>query len=162
MEGPWLMYREGIYYLFYSANSYKGPNYRMNVATSTNVTGPYEKYEIPVVQTDWDRCKGQHYIMFELHTFPDITRGLTARLRARGTAAWWWTGPGPGGWCTTAGGEARVSSQYVITHLVNRYGREGGRRMLLDRLEWHGLPGLVTYPRVEGAVPSDQEREDPI
>ena len=49
------MYREGIYYLFYSANSYKGPNYRMNVATSTNVTGPYEKYEIPVVQTDRDR-----------------------------------------------------------------------------------------------------------
>ena len=55
VEGPWPMYREGIYYLFYSANSYKGPNYRMNVATSTNVTGPYEKYEIPVVQTDWDR-----------------------------------------------------------------------------------------------------------
>lgn len=34
--------------------------------------------------------------------------------------------------------------------------------MLLDRLEWHGLPGLVTFPRVAGAVPSDQEREDPI
>ena len=57
VEGPWLMYREGVYYLFYSANSYKGPNYRMNVATSRNVTGPYEKYEIPVVQTDWDRCQ---------------------------------------------------------------------------------------------------------
>ena len=51
------MYKEGVYYLFYSANSYKGPNYRMSVATSTNVTGPYEKYEIPVVQTDWDRLE---------------------------------------------------------------------------------------------------------
>ena len=49
------MYKEGVYYLFYSANSYNGPNYRMSVATSTIVTGPYEKYEIPVVQTDWDR-----------------------------------------------------------------------------------------------------------
>ena len=50
----------------------------------------------------------------------------------------------------------------MMSSLVTRWGREGGRRMLLDRLEWHGLPGLVTYPRVAGAVPSDQEREDPI
>ena len=50
----------------------------------------------------------------------------------------------------------------MMSSLVTRYGREGGRRMLLDRLEWHGLPGLVTYPRVSGAVPSDQEREDPV
>ena len=55
VEGPWLMHRAGTYYLFYSANSYKGPEYRLNVATSSAVAGPYTKVEVPVVQTDWAR-----------------------------------------------------------------------------------------------------------
>ena len=49
------MHRAGTYYLFYSANSYKGPEYRLNVATSSAVAGPYTKVEVPVVQTDWAR-----------------------------------------------------------------------------------------------------------
>ena len=46
--------------------------------------------------------------------------------------------------------------------LMARYGREGGRRMLLDRLEWHGAPGLELWPRVADGVPSDTPRQDPV
>ena len=34
--------------------------------------------------------------------------------------------------------------------------------MLLDRLEWHGAPGLQLWPRVADGVPSDTPRQDPV
>ena len=53
-----------------------------------------------------------------------------------------------------------VKECHVSAH--DRYGREGGRRMLLDRLEWHGAPGLELWPRVADGVPSDTPRQDPV
>ena len=49
------MYKDQEYFLFYSAGNYKNPTYRLMVARSSQLEGPYRKGEIPVVETDWER-----------------------------------------------------------------------------------------------------------
>lgn len=44
-EGSFVIKRNGIYYMTYSANSYESPFYGIGVATSMNVNGPWIKYE---------------------------------------------------------------------------------------------------------------------
>ena len=51
-----MMHEDGSYFLFYSASNYQLPSYRMMVARSGDLLGPYTKGEVPVVETDWDRC----------------------------------------------------------------------------------------------------------
>ena len=43
VEGLWLMFKEGTYYLFYSASAFQLPTYRMMVARSDTLLGPYVK-----------------------------------------------------------------------------------------------------------------------
>lgn len=47
IEGPWLIYRKGYYYLFFSGDNCCGPkaHYAVMVARSHNVLGPYKKFE---------------------------------------------------------------------------------------------------------------------
>ena len=52
----WMMHEDGSYFLFYSASNFQLPSYRMMVARSGDLLGPYTKGEVPVVETDWDRC----------------------------------------------------------------------------------------------------------
>ena len=51
VEGPWLMYRRGRYYLFYSSSWVQLASYHVGVAVSESVGGPYTKTEVPVIQT---------------------------------------------------------------------------------------------------------------
>ena len=55
VEGMWMMYKEGTYYMFYSSSWFFLPSYHMGVARAESIYGPYTKREVPVVQTDWDR-----------------------------------------------------------------------------------------------------------
>ena len=50
-----MMYKDATYYMFYSVSSFTLPTYRMMVAKSSSLLGPYVKGDVPVVQTDWDR-----------------------------------------------------------------------------------------------------------
>ena len=43
VEGLWLMFKEGTYFLFYSASAFQLPTYRMMVARSDSLLGPYVK-----------------------------------------------------------------------------------------------------------------------
>ena len=43
VEGPWMMYKDGTYFLFYSAGNYKKPTYRKMVARSSDLMGPFTK-----------------------------------------------------------------------------------------------------------------------
>ena len=53
-EGPFIVKEGGLYYLSYSANDYRDPNYGIGVATSKRVTGPYVKSaRNPVLQNRW-------------------------------------------------------------------------------------------------------------
>lgn len=47
IEGPWLIYRKGYYYLFFSGDNCCGPraHYAVMVARSKNILGPYQKFK---------------------------------------------------------------------------------------------------------------------
>jgi beta-xylosidase len=44
-EGPWMLKRDGVYYLMYSASSTYVPDYAIGYATSRSPLGPFAKYE---------------------------------------------------------------------------------------------------------------------
>jgi arabinan endo-1,5-alpha-L-arabinosidase len=49
VEGPWLIAHDGMYYLFYSGNSYADASYALGVARASSVLGPYAKPSAPIV-----------------------------------------------------------------------------------------------------------------
>ncbi|WP_232282999.1 glycoside hydrolase family 43 protein [Pedobacter sp. BAL39] len=52
-EGPTVIKRGNLYYLFYSANDFRNPDYAMGYATSLSPLGPWEKFENnPVISRD--------------------------------------------------------------------------------------------------------------
>ena len=53
-EAPWLMYRQGYYYLFYSSGWTHEPKYHIRVARARAVIGPYTRHHHPVITTHWD------------------------------------------------------------------------------------------------------------
>ena len=44
-EGPFVIKRNGLYYMTYSANSYESPFYGIGCATATDLMGTWTKYE---------------------------------------------------------------------------------------------------------------------
>lgn len=44
-EGPTVIKKDNLYYLFYSANDFRNPDYAVGYATSTSATGPWIKYQ---------------------------------------------------------------------------------------------------------------------
>ncbi len=48
VEAPWIVERDGTYYLFYSGNVYDH-RYRTGVARASSVTGPYAKHGAPIL-----------------------------------------------------------------------------------------------------------------
>ena len=53
-EGPWMIYRNGFYYLFYSGNWCFGIGYGVGVARSKDLLGPYEKFGERILHTDFE------------------------------------------------------------------------------------------------------------
>jgi len=51
VEAPWLVKRNGTYYLFYSGNVYD-ERYRTGVARASSLLGPYEKHAGPFLQNN--------------------------------------------------------------------------------------------------------------
>ena len=61
VEGPWLIFRNGWYYLFHSGDVYCTPGYQVNVARSRNISGPYEKHKGTILHTDFNAfAKGEN------------------------------------------------------------------------------------------------------
>ena len=132
VEGPWMMYKDGAYFLFYSSSLFQLPSYHVGVGRASHLLGPYTKAASPVVQTDWEKY----------HAGENCT----------------WEGPGHGSVVEDAAGHWwLLYHSWAFGHLD----REPGRLLLLDRLTWQGFPSTELWPRVEGGVPSDTEREGP-
>ncbi len=49
IEGPWMIFENGFYYLFYSANAYASAQYAIGVARATSPTGPFTKAPGPML-----------------------------------------------------------------------------------------------------------------
>ncbi|ATB29261.1 glycoside hydrolase family 43 protein [Melittangium boletus] len=56
VEAPWVVARDGYYYLFYSGNAYYDGRYAIGVARATSPLGPYTKAANPILKTtpDWE------------------------------------------------------------------------------------------------------------
>lgn len=52
IEAPVLVFRDGAYRLLYSANDYGDDSYAIGVASSDEVSGPYEKHLEPLLSTN--------------------------------------------------------------------------------------------------------------
>jgi len=64
-EGSFVYKHKGVYYMTYSANSYKSPFYGIGVATAPSVFGPWVKYEgNPVLQNPGDLVGVGHHSFF--------------------------------------------------------------------------------------------------
>ncbi len=64
-EGSFVMKHNGVYYMAYSANSYESQFYGVGVATATNITGPWAKYEgNPILQKPGSLVGVGHSAMF--------------------------------------------------------------------------------------------------
>lgn len=48
-EGPTVIKKEGTYYLFYSANDFRNPDYAVGYATGTSPLGPWTKHDGPMI-----------------------------------------------------------------------------------------------------------------
>ncbi|KRQ87675.1 Extracellular exo-alpha-(1-_5)-L-arabinofuranosidase precursor [Caloramator mitchellensis] len=84
-EGPFMLKRNGIYYLMYSANFYASRDYSVGYATSKSPLGPFKKYEKnPVLFSNKDEISGpghhsitnspdnkEMFIVYHTHTYPD-------------------------------------------------------------------------------------------
>ena len=64
-EGPFVIKRNGIYFMTYSANSYESQMYGVGVATATNINGPWTKYEgNPILQKPGNLVGVGHHALF--------------------------------------------------------------------------------------------------
>ncbi|MCC8172663.1 MAG: glycoside hydrolase family 43 protein [Parabacteroides sp.] len=64
-EAPFVIRRNGIYYLTYSANSYESPMYGVGCATATDLRGEWTKYdENPLLQKPGDLVGVGHSALF--------------------------------------------------------------------------------------------------
>ncbi len=56
VEAPWMVKRNGTYYLFYSANAFYDHRYATGVARASSLTGPFQKHPEPILHSDefWD------------------------------------------------------------------------------------------------------------
>lgn len=64
-EGPFVMKKNGVYYMTYSANSYESPFYGVGCATTKNIMGTWEKYSNnPLLQKPGTLVGVGHSAMF--------------------------------------------------------------------------------------------------
>lgn len=64
-EGPFVIKRDGVYYMTYSANSYESQSYGIGCATATDLMGDWTKYEHnPLLQKPGDLVGTGHHCFF--------------------------------------------------------------------------------------------------
>lgn len=64
-EGPFVIKRDGVYFMTYSANSYESQMYGVGVATATNINGPWTKYQNnPILQKPGNLVGVGHHALF--------------------------------------------------------------------------------------------------
>lgn len=51
VEGPWVVKKDGQYYLFYSANAYNTAGYAIGIARSSTALGPFTKKGDPILRS---------------------------------------------------------------------------------------------------------------
>lgn len=84
-EGPTVIKHKGVYYLFYSANDYRNPDYAVGYATATSPMGPWKKStQNPIISREntgiagtghgdvFQDNKGHFYYVFHAHNSDSV------------------------------------------------------------------------------------------
>jgi len=133
-EAPWMVFRNGLYYLFFSTHAFDHAQYNVRVATSSSLHERFTKHPTPVVETDWERWGNG-----ENSTFV-----------------------GPGHPCVV--GDWLVYHAWLYDHISADQEVPGRQLLLDRLLwtETRSTNGSVTqWPRVDGGRPSDTEQPGP-
>lgn len=117
IEAPTLLLKNGVYFLFYSANSYDTESYAVGYATSTTLLGPYtDAPENPILASAWGRL---------------------VRSRARG----------PGHQSVVTGRDGRLWMVYHAWDKdAVGYDDSGQRSVWIDKLDIRGRTATVSGP----------------
>ncbi|NUO65040.1 MAG: family 43 glycosylhydrolase [Gemmatimonadaceae bacterium] len=133
IEGPWVIRRDGYYYMFYSGNdccSRTNPHYAVMVARSTSPTGPFQK-------------------------LADAT-GASSSVILQGNTSW--LAPGHNAIVTDQAG-----TDWIVYHAIDPSkmlipGTQNVRRpLLIDKLVWSN-----GWPAVEADAPSRTDKPKPV
>lgn len=62
VEGPFMHYHNGYYYMYYSGQAYDLPGYSVGVARSKNIKGPFEKAAGPVFSQFAYKAPGHYFV----------------------------------------------------------------------------------------------------
>jgi len=87
IEGPWVTYQQGRYWMLYAGNDFSNPAYGIGVAVADALLGPYRKQDRPLLRstTEWlapghasvaPGLDGKPQLFF--HAFPPGTGGYNA------------------------------------------------------------------------------------
>ena len=95
-EGPSVLKYRGLYYLFYTANDFRNPDYAVGYATSNSPLGPWQKYEgNPIITKslvgengpghgDFFKRKKEYFYVFHTHNSREkVTPRKTAIVKAK-------------------------------------------------------------------------------
>lgn len=115
-EAPWMMYRGGNYYLFYSSAWFSEMKYHIRVAVSRSVFGPFYRSHTPVITTDWAALHQGHNCSF--------------------------VGPGHGS-VAEVDGEWWLLYHAWVNGKINS---SPGRLMLMDKVSWRNGWPVVGVP----------------
>jgi beta-xylosidase len=117
IEAPTLILKDGVYFLFYSANGYDTEFYAVGYATSKKVLGPYvDAPENPILASAWDRP-------------------VTSRAR----------GPGHQSVVTAKDGQLWMAYHAWDRDAIG-YANFGERSVWIDRLDLEGETAVVNSP----------------
>jgi xylan 1,4-beta-xylosidase len=96
-EGPTILKKNNLYYLFYTANDFRNPDYAVGFATSDKPTGPWTKYSgNPILSRKdigqngtghgdfyFDKKGGLHYVFHTHHSEAKVAKRKTATINVR-------------------------------------------------------------------------------
>ena len=61
VEAPWMIYHDGLYYLFYSGGMYNQPTYNVGVAVASSPLGPFTKACAPILSQYADNSASNEF-----------------------------------------------------------------------------------------------------
>eukprot|EP00092_Neocalanus_flemingeri_P004022 GFUD01004329.1.p1 GENE.GFUD01004329.1~~GFUD01004329.1.p1 ORF type:complete len:386 (+),score=57.74 GFUD01004329.1:247-1404(+) len=118
VEAPWMMYKDGYYYLFYSSGWFHEAKYHMRVAKGKRALGPFIKRNLPVLDNDWEKLsKGENSTFLGPGHASVVSMGDD-----------WWV----------------IYHAWVY----GRVDKEPGRQLLLDKILWQSGWPIVGSPSV--------------
>jgi len=147
VEGPWMMFKEGNYFLFYSSSWVTMISYKVEVALSSNITHQeFVKANIPVIKTrEKNQCSWVCW--------------LTGAETERNTDEVKFEGPGHGSVVEDGVGDWWLVYAVWKANHINMW--PPGRLMMLDKISWHvdNNDSDIEWPFI--GSPSETEQNGP-